>query len=91
LALNLSSRVSARKKLMGLKKKKKFFVFLKSGNNRLMSFKHLKLLNSASKCLKITLKVIKFSKPEEKKSKKTQLMGVVKFMLGVNPPHPPTV
>jgi hypothetical protein len=32
----------------------------------LMSFKHLKMLNSASKCLKITLKVIKFSKPEKK-------------------------
>jgi hypothetical protein len=50
-----------------------------SGNNPLMSFtfKHVKMLNSASKCLKITLtgKVIKFSKPEEKNSKKTQVDG----------------
>jgi hypothetical protein len=41
----------------------------------LMSFRHLKMLNSASKCLKITFKVIKFSKPEEKNSKKTQVDG----------------
>jgi hypothetical protein len=37
-------------KAMGLKKK------------TTMSFKHLKMLNFASKCLKITFKVIKFSK-----------------------------
>jgi peroxiredoxin len=34
------------------------------GNSSLMSFKHLRMINSASKCLQITLKVIKFSKPE---------------------------
>jgi hypothetical protein len=56
-----------------------------------MSLKHLKMLNSASKCLNITLKVIKFSKPEEKHSQKTQVDGGmppphVKFMPGVNPP-----
>jgi hypothetical protein len=38
-----------------------------------MSFKHLKMLNSASKCLKITLKFIKFPKPEENNSQKTQV------------------
>jgi hypothetical protein len=54
----------------------------------LMSFKHLKMLNSASKCPKITLKVIKFSKPEEKNPKKIKFPHV-KFMPGVNPP--PTV
>jgi hypothetical protein len=45
-------------------RKKKFF---RSGNGPLMSFKHLRMINSASKskCLKITLKVIKFSKPEK--------------------------
>jgi hypothetical protein len=54
-----------------------------------MSFTHLKMLNSASKCLNITLKVIKFSKPEEKKiSEKTQVDGGdIKFMPGINPPH----
>jgi hypothetical protein len=36
----------------------------KSAGNVSFSFKHLKILNSASKCLKIPLKVIKFSKPE---------------------------
>jgi hypothetical protein len=40
-----------------------------------------------------TLKIIKFSKPEEKKfPKKSKLMGRisphVKFMLGINPPLP---
>jgi hypothetical protein len=42
------------------------------GGGGLMSFKHLRMLNSASKCLKIkiTLKVIKFSKPEKKIPKK---------------------
>jgi hypothetical protein len=58
----------------------------------LMSFMHLKMLNYASKCLKITLKIIKFSKPEQRFPKKLEkLMGGyphVKFMLGVNP-HPP--
>jgi hypothetical protein len=38
-------------------------------------FKHLKMLNSASKCLIITLKVIKFSKPEKQFPKKLKLMG----------------
>jgi hypothetical protein len=55
----------------------------------LMRFKHLKMLNSASKCRKITLKVIKFSKPETN-SKKTQVDGGdiphVKFMPGKSPP-----
>jgi hypothetical protein len=41
----------------------------------LMSLKHLIMHNSASKCLKITLKVIKFSKPEQKIPKKHKLMG----------------
>jgi hypothetical protein len=41
----------------------------------LMSFKHPKMLNSASICLKITLKVIKFSKPEKQFPKKIKLMG----------------
>jgi hypothetical protein len=55
----------------------------------LMSFEHPKMLNSASKCLKITLKVIKFSKP----GKKLKLIGDippphVKSMPGVNPPSP---
>jgi hypothetical protein len=55
LTLHLG-RVFARKKLSGgLKKQTKTF-FL-SGNNPLMSFKHLKMLNSASKCLKIPLNV----------------------------------
>jgi hypothetical protein len=40
-----------------------------SENTSLMSFKHLGMINSAPKCLKVTLKVIKFSKPEEKKKK----------------------
>jgi hypothetical protein len=40
-----------------------------------MSFKHLRMINSASKCLKITLKVIKFSKPEKKFPKKLKLRG----------------
>jgi hypothetical protein len=42
------------------------------------------MLNSASKYLKITLKVIKFSKPE-KNSQKTQVDDPphVKFMLGM--------
>jgi hypothetical protein len=58
-----------------------------------MSFRHLKMFNSASKCPKITLKVIKFSKPE-KKFPKNQVDGGgisphIKFMPGVNPPPPP--
>jgi hypothetical protein len=40
-----------------------------------MSFKHLKMLNFASKCLKITLIVIKFSKPEKNFRNKLKLMG----------------
>jgi hypothetical protein len=34
------------------------------------------MINSASKCLKITLKVIKFSKPETKFPKKLKLRGI---------------
>jgi hypothetical protein len=42
-----------------------------------MSFKHLPMINYAFKCLKITLKVIKFSKPEEKQfPKKLKLRGI---------------
>jgi hypothetical protein len=61
----------------------------------LMSFRHFEMLISASKYLKITLKFIKFSKPEEKKfPPKPQVDGGispphVKFMPGVNPPIPP--
>jgi hypothetical protein len=58
----------------------------------LMSFKHLKMLNSVSKCLKITLKFIKFSKPEKKKiPKKLKLMGDIPHVKlpGVKIPHPP--
>jgi hypothetical protein len=43
----------------------------KSGNSPLRSFKYLRMLNSASKCLKITLKVIKVSKPEKNSPKKS--------------------
>jgi hypothetical protein len=42
-------RVSARKNLVGDYKKNKFL----SGNNPPDEFKHLKMLNAASKCLKI--------------------------------------
>jgi hypothetical protein len=63
-----------------------------SGNNTLMSFKHLRMLNSASKCLKITLRlrVIKFSKPE-KIFKKLKLRGNIplkSFEGGTYPPSP---
>jgi hypothetical protein len=34
------------------------------------------MLNSASKCFKITLKVIKFSKPEKNFPKKIKLRGI---------------
>jgi hypothetical protein len=44
---DLGSRVSARKKLVGTKKK----------NKPLMSFRHLKMLNSASKWLNIPLRL----------------------------------
>jgi hypothetical protein len=60
---------------MGLKKKLYFLNFFKVVITPLMSFKHLKMLNSASKYLKITLKLIKFSKSETKISKKLKLMG----------------
>jgi hypothetical protein len=46
-------------------------LFFLSGNNPLMSFKHLRMLNSASKCHKITLKAIELSKPERTFSKKS--------------------
>jgi hypothetical protein len=42
----------------------------------LMSFKHPRMINSASKCLKITLKFIKFSKPENNFPKKLKLRGI---------------
>jgi hypothetical protein len=40
-----------------------------------MNFKHLRMLNYSSKCLKITLKVNKFSKPENKFPQKTEVEG----------------
>jgi hypothetical protein len=54
------------------------------------------MLNYASKCLKITLKVIKFSKPEKHFPQKIISLQIdggyppphVKFMLGINPPTP---
>jgi hypothetical protein len=49
--------------LRGVKKIILFFVniFFKSGNSPVMSFKHLRMINYASKCLKIThLKLLKF-------------------------------
>jgi hypothetical protein len=59
----------------------------------LMSFKHLKMLNSASKCLKIPLKfivkVIKFFKTRKKNSQKVD--GDIKFMPGVNVGNPETL
>jgi hypothetical protein len=57
------------------------------GNFPLMSFKHLRMINSASKC-KITLEVIKFSKPEEK----IKLRGISPLNHlrgGLIPHHPP--
>jgi hypothetical protein len=45
-----------------------------------MSFMHLKMVNSASKCLKITLEVIKFSKSEKNTPKQLKLFG------GISPP-----
>jgi hypothetical protein len=40
-------------------------------NTPLMSFKHLRMLNSASKCYKITLKVIKICKTRKNISQKS--------------------
>jgi hypothetical protein len=40
-----------------------------------MSLRHTRMINSAYKCLKITLKVIKFSKPETNFLKKLKLRG----------------
>jgi hypothetical protein len=37
--------------------------------------KHLRKLNSGPKCLNVTLKLIKFSKPEEINVKKIKLRG----------------
>jgi hypothetical protein len=74
------------KKISGTKKNKKQVEI-----TPLMSFKHLKMFNSASKCLKITLRVIKFSKPETK-FKKNKLMGDIppcQIHAGDSPP--PTV
>jgi hypothetical protein len=65
------------KKIRGGLKKNLFF---KVEITTLMSFKHLKMLNSASKCRKIPLQVIKFSKPEIFLSKKQVDGG------GVSPP-----
>jgi hypothetical protein len=76
------ARISARKKLVGglkkhFKKKKKEVEI-----TPLMSFKHLIMLNSASKCLKISLvKVIKFSKPDKIFPKKL-------VDAGISPPPP---
>jgi 5-bromo-4-chloroindolyl phosphate hydrolysis protein len=72
IVIYIHPRVSARKKLVGTKKK------------TLNKIRQLKMLNSASECLKITLKVIKFSKPEKKFPNK--LSPYVKFMPGVIPP-----
>jgi hypothetical protein len=57
--------------LRGKKNFKKNLKKKESGNSLLMRFMHLRMINSASKCLKITLKVIKFSKPEIKLKKKS--------------------
>jgi hypothetical protein len=61
-----------------------------------MSFRQLKMLNYASKCLKITLKVgvLNFQNQKQKIPQKSSSWGDiphVKFMPGVNPPHLPTV
>jgi hypothetical protein len=58
---------------------------------KLMSFKHLRVItNSASKCLKITLKLIKFSKPENflKKNKLRGISPLESFEGRLIPPHP---
>jgi hypothetical protein len=54
-----------------------------------MSFMHLRMINSASKCLKITLKVIKFSKPEKKFPKNVEGdTPLESFEGGTYPPIP---
>jgi hypothetical protein len=45
--------------------------------NPLMSFKHLRMLNSASKCFKITLKVIKIFKTRKNISPKNSSCWVI--------------
>jgi hypothetical protein len=66
-------RVSTRKKLVGRGGLNKLFCFsFKVEITPLMSFKHLNMLNSASKCLKITLKVIHFQ--NQKNSQKLKLV-----------------
>jgi hypothetical protein len=62
----------------------------------LISFKHLKMLNYASKCLIII--ILKVFQNPKKKFKETHVNGGrgwvmsphVKFMLGINHPHPPS-
>jgi hypothetical protein len=49
------------------------------------------MINSASKWLKITLKVIKFSKPETKFPKKIQVEGDIPFESFEGVPIPPLV
>jgi hypothetical protein len=62
-----------------------------SRNNPLMSFKHLRMLNSASKNA-LKLHLLKFSKPEKTfKKKKKKLMGDIpleSFEGGTYPPSP---
>jgi hypothetical protein len=57
-----------------------------------MRFKHLRIINYASKRLKITLKVIKCSKPEKKCIKKLKLRGIspLESFEGDLSPHPPS-
>jgi hypothetical protein len=52
---------------------------LRGINSPLMSLKHIRMINSASKCLTITLKLNKFSKPENKFKKKLKLRGIPPF------------
>jgi hypothetical protein len=74
-------------KFVETKKKK-----LKVEITPLMSFRHLRMLNSAYKCLK----VIKFSKPETNFPQKLVSLQIDgggisphdKFMSGINPPPP---
>jgi hypothetical protein len=47
-----------------------------------MSFKHLRMINSASKCPKITLEGIKFSKPEKNFPKKSSWEGDIESFEG---------
>jgi hypothetical protein len=40
-----------------------------------MKFKHIRMINSASKCLKITLKLLNFQNQKKKIPKKLKLRG----------------